>query len=446
MERSDILTRALGCHSQLADFRRRRLRYKRFTYGQQWTDTVTCVDGKVRTERDLATMRGRTPLTNNMIRNLVKTIVGHFRTELRDGGDSDADRTAPDLDEIDARTLEEFLISGMAVQRVSHERRPSGSGIHVDFIPPDRFFFAPFSDPRGTDVEFLGMIHEWSLFETMGRFAGNDRLKAAEIRRIYTSDPTPRDNDRCRVIETWSLEASERLRVHDPLNATMEIHPLSHQPRIDAINRKRARAGKPTLRTRWELHTAWIGRWLTPQGIILRQTEADAHPFAFRLYPMIDGEIHSFVEDVIDQQKYINRLITHVDNMLGTAAKGVLLFPQDQLADDMDWHDVADTWASYDGILPYNPRPGVRAPQQVISNAAPAGAYELLALQMRMMEEVSGVHSAYRGKAVSGSGNSAQLYEAQARNSGVALADLFATFTAFRRARNALTAKKVCPR
>ncbi len=39
-------------------------------------------------------------------------------------------------------------------------------------------------------------------------------------------------------------------------------------------------------------------------------------------YPMIDGEIHSFVEDIIDQQHNINWLMTLNDRMLSQAAKG----------------------------------------------------------------------------------------------------------------------------
>lgn len=447
MERSDILIRARECFDAGAGFRQRRERQKRFTYGEQWSDTVTCADGRTRTERDMATMRGRTPLTNNMIRNLVKTITGHFRSEADAGGSENT--------ELDARTLEEFLISGAAVQRVWSERRPDGSaGPRAEAVSPARFFYSPFCDPRGQDVELAGMLHDWSLPEVMARFAGGSRERAEQLRRHFGNlgceaplfGRTPTDflhaaPGRCRVIEVWTLEASERLRVHDPLAASFSLEPLSAQSRIDALNRRRAKAKLPRVATRWEMTMGWHGRWFSPHGLVLAETEAARHPFAFRLYPMIDGEVHSFVEDVIDQQKYINRLITHVDNMMSTSAKGVLLFPQDQLGDDVEWRDVADAWASYDGIIPYNPRPGMPGPQQVITNPAPCGAYELLSLQMKMMEEVSGVSPAYRGKSVGGSGNSAQLYETQARYAGVALADLFGTFRAFVADRDRLLAE-----
>ncbi len=437
MERCDVLSKARECYERGAEFRRRRLRHKRFTYGEQWDDTVRCSDGRVRTEGALATMRGRTPLTNNMIRNLVKTIVGHFRTEQEEQGAR--------VEELDARTLEEFLISGMAVQRVG----PEGE---VEHVSPARFFHSAFMDPRGRDMELAGMLHDWSLAETLMRFSDGDRRRAAEIKRIYGNGVTgapglarPGGADfglaepgRCRVIEVWTLEAREQLAVHDPMEGTVTLKEPEEQRKVDALNRKRLKQKLPRVECRWQLTQEWHGRWLTPEGTVMRHVKAERPPFALRLYPMVDGEVHSFVEDVIDQQKYINRLITHVDNMMSTSAKGVLLFPQDQIGDEMEWSDVADAWASYDGIIPYNPRPGVQGPQQVVTNPAPCGAYELLALQMRMMEEVSGVSQAYRGRSTGGSGNSAQLYEAQVRYSGVALADLFATFGEFRRERDEL--------
>ncbi|MBD4337832.1 hypothetical protein GUH15_17580, partial [Xanthomonas citri pv. citri] len=71
---------------------------------------------------------GRTPQTNNIIRQLVKTIVGRFRAMLREdvaprtpsGGMMSQQEMAETrrinaLDEIDARMLEEFLISGCAI-------------------------------------------------------------------------------------------------------------------------------------------------------------------------------------------------------------------------------------------------------------------------------------------------------------------------------------------
>ena len=82
---------------------------------------------------------------------------------------------------------------------------------------------------------------------------------------------------------------------------------------------------------------------LTPQGDVLRSGRSPyrhgSHPFVFKAYPFIDGEIHSFVSDIIDQQKYANRLISMYDWILRASAKGVLLFPEGALPEgsDRDW-------------------------------------------------------------------------------------------------------------
>lgn len=62
-----------------ADLRERRCRYKRYTYGAQWDDPVVGPTGEVMTEGELATANGNRPLTNNMIRQMVKCVVGNFR-------------------------------------------------------------------------------------------------------------------------------------------------------------------------------------------------------------------------------------------------------------------------------------------------------------------------------------------------------------------------------
>ena len=77
-----------------------------------------------------------------------------------------------------------------------------------------------------------------------------------------------------------------------------------------------------------------------------------SHPFAVKFYPLTDGEIHSFVEDVIDQQKAINRLMVQIDHIMATSAKGVLLFPLDQKPADIDWRDISERWAQPDGVIP----------------------------------------------------------------------------------------------
>ena len=171
--------------------RRRRQRYKRYTYGDQWSDPATAADGSAVTEGDLASHNGQQPLTNNLIRQLVKCVIGNFRGSMTAPAPVPAAETAARnaLDELDARMLEEFLISGCAIQRVTVEKRMAGEGVWVDNVSPASFFINRFTDPRGLDIELVGMLHSLSFREVMMRY-GTDASRAALIKAEYSgADP-----------------------------------------------------------------------------------------------------------------------------------------------------------------------------------------------------------------------------------------------------------------
>ena len=63
-----------------AALRAARTRNKRFTYGDQWGDVTIDANGKRVTEWERYSEGGDAPITNNLIRQLVKTVVGRFRT------------------------------------------------------------------------------------------------------------------------------------------------------------------------------------------------------------------------------------------------------------------------------------------------------------------------------------------------------------------------------
>ena len=61
----------------------------------------------------------------------------------------------------------------------------------------------------------------------------------------------------------------------------------------------------PLIRYEWFMDSYWYYYMLTPFGDILEEGETPyehkSHPYVFKAYPFIDGEIHSFVSNVIDQ-------------------------------------------------------------------------------------------------------------------------------------------------
>ncbi len=408
-----LLAAARDAWMAAAPLRAARHRCKRYTYGDQWADPAPGGG----TEEQQALASGRRPLTNNLIRQLVKTVVGRFRSEAAEKKSYDAPPGSPaarnELAELDSRMLEEFLISGCAIQRVVAERRVQGEGVWVDNVSPDRFFVNAFRDPRGFDIELAGMVHDFSPAELLARFAPRSRRQAARLRHIYSAldlpaGPiasvdflAPATPGKWRAIELWTLDAI------DP-------------------------AGQGGT-TRF----VWQCRWLAPDGSLLASYPSPfrhgSHPFAVKFYPLTDGEVHSFVADLLDQQRCINRLITIIDHIMSCSAKGVLLFPTSQLPAGMKWADVAATWAAADGIIPITGKG--ETPSQVVTSGAQAGAYQLLSLQMKIFDNISGVGDALLGRASTGAQGEG-LYEAQVRNATIALYDLLLSFEAFTRQRD----------
>lgn len=416
---TQILQAAHNAWSLQGGVRANRLRNKRYAYGDQWGDPVRDAHGNWVREDDLVMRTGRKPLANNLIRRLIKTIVGRYRDSCTQTRRYSTDPASVDarnqLAELDSRLLEEFLISGCAVQRIVDECRMQGPGVWVDNVNPARFFTNPTTDPRGSDIEMCGMLHDMSLAEVLARFGGRDAATHERLRGIFGAAAAlgpgivnPADSDfftaesgRCRVIEVWTLEADCR---------------------PDA-----------------ELTFAWRCRWLAPTGELLSTYLSPyahgSHPFVTKFYPLTDGEVHPFVEDLIDQQRFINRLIVLIDKMMGASAKGVLLFPVDQKVNNVSWEEIANRWSTCDGVIPINGRSTVM-PQQISGNGADAGAHRLLDLELRLFNEVSGVSDALLGKVSTGTTGS-DLFEAQLRSASVALSDLLETFAALTAARDA---------
>ena len=464
-----VLEAAHEAWTRLAGVRARRRRYARFTYGDQWSDPVMRRNGTVTTERQKAVEDGRTPLTNNLIRRMVKGVIGRYRMNAEEaqrnaGADTDPEvkrwREFNGLDETDARTLEEFLISGMAVHCVAREWRTGGEGVWVDSVSPEMFFVSEVSESSCRDMELVGRLREMSMGEVLMRFGRGEPVRMERLRRLYEAADAASGRmtgltgagevsffrarkGRCRVIEVWTLECRESLRCHDPLTATLTLRDVGAAGETDAENRRRRREGLSEIAVRREMHTVWRCRMLAPDATVLDEFDSPlrggAVPFAVKLYPMVDGDVHSLVEDVIDQQKHVNRLISLMDCMMGTAAKGVLLYPVDCKPEGQKWEDICRKWSDPGGVIPYMAYQG-HEPHQVVTPVADVGASAMLKTQREMFEDVSGVTDAMMGKAGHGV-IGVERYESQVRNGGIAVSDLLKTFEDFVRRRDALIGK-----
>lgn len=482
----DVLMEANYYWNQMSDFRRERERNKRYTYGYQWDDIVTVnEDGCIKkmSEGEYIKKQGNVPLKNNMIRRLVRNVVGVFRSQSKEPTCTARDRDEQKLgetmstilqcnrqlnrmSEVDARTMEEFLISGFIVHRKSYGWRNGKEDCWTDYVQPNNFFIDNnMRDFRGWDVSCLGEVHDISFGELCEQFAQSpeDYQKLHDI-YAYATDKqvisttmasfgysnnndtdflVPRDYGRCRVIEVWRKEQKPRYRCHDYQNGDIfKINVEDYDYYVTQVNKERMELGRangmeddeiPLVEADWFMDDYWYFYYLSPFGDILKEGETPfehgSHPYVFKAYPFIDGEIHSFVADVIDQQRYTNRLITLYDWVIRATAKGVLLIPEDCLGDH-DPQEFADAWTQVNGVIVFKPSKSGQLPTQIAANATNIGIGELLNLQLKFFEDISGVNGALQGKP-GYSGTSAALYNQQTQNATTSLLDLLEAFSYF---------------
>ncbi len=473
-----LLAEARHCWEAWGEFRERRERCKRYTYGRQWDDMIE-VDGQMMREEDFISREGHLPLKNNLIRRMVRSVVGTWLNTRESLTASTLSQTTPspstsETDSLDAldkrlrlshernsileltmRAMEEFLISGLTVWRKSFSTEGDHPDIRTSTVSPANFFIDTDSaDVRGLDADIVGELHDVSF----GRLCAAMARTPADYRRlaaIYSPENVeggkgnflhPSRSGLCRVVEVWRRERRERYRCHDPKEATVfRIEAQDYASVVADENRRRLAKGRdagladsdiPLIRARWMIDETWRYYFLSPQGDILAEGDTPyshgGHPYVFKAYPFLDGEIHSFVADVIDQQRHINRLITIFDWVMRASAKGVLLFPEEAMPRGWTLRDVANEWTRHNGVIMIKTKEGAPLPQQVSSNSVNIGIVELLNIQMQMLEDISGVNGALQGK-LSNNNVSGTLYDSQTRNALTSLLDILESFKAFER-------------
>ena len=479
----DILMEASLYYSNMDDYRRDRQRNKRYCYGKQWDDIIE-VDNKRMTEEEYIKSQGNIPLKNNLIRRLVRNVIGVYRSQSKEPTCVARDRDEQKLGEtmstilqynmqlnrmngLLARTMEEFLISGFCVHRKYACWKNDRFDCWTDYVQPNNFFIdSNMRDPRGWDCTMLGEIHDISFGDLCGQFAKSpdDYKRLKEIYRhaadkacvsmyadqfgypaqknwnfFVTTDPS-----RCRVIEVWKKEQRDRYRCYDPQNGSrFKIDLEDYKELVFDENEKRLQQGLeegipreeiPLITAEWFTDNYWYYYYISPFGDILEEGETPyehkSHPYVFMAYPFIDGEIHSFVADVIDQQRYVNRLITLYDWVIRATAKGVLLVPKDCLPEGVSIEDIAERWTEVNGVIVYEPSESGQIPQQVAASSVNIGIGDLLSMQLKFFEDISGVNGALQGKP-GYSGTSAALYSQQTQNATTSLLDILEVFSEF---------------
>ncbi len=184
----DVLMQAQHAWDMMSKFRKDRERNKRYTYGDQWDDVIS-VDGKYMSEASYIKSQGNVPLKNNIIRRLVRNVLGVYRSQSKEPTCTARDRDEQKIGEtmstilqcnmqlnrmndLLARTMEEFLISGLMVHRKWFGWRNDKCDCWTDYVQPNNFFVdGNMRDIRGWDASLVGEVHDVSFGTLCEQFA-----------------------------------------------------------------------------------------------------------------------------------------------------------------------------------------------------------------------------------------------------------------------------------
>lgn len=381
-------------------------------------------------------------MRNNVLRRILRNVVGVYRSNYRVPliTKNDLFSNGKDIKNINnlrkhvfrlnrmeqllPRLLEEFLISGLSVVKIISSAKAKNvepnPGIRIFPVTPDNFFLhSDGYDPRGWDVDLIGEMHYVSYSNLISRFC-HTADDYDHIRQLYAD--RRECNGVCKLLEIWHKDSEICALMHDEKKGTLRKIP------IEKIGKQKP---ERLQKIRTEINEGWRCSWYAQDGSLLRKDPlCSSHPYVWKAYPFLDGEVHSYISDIIDQQKYVNHLITLYDFIMKSSAKGVLLFPDESLPKGMTLQDVANEWSMFNGVIPYRAQPGVPLPTQVSSNAANIGITELLKIEMQMLEDISGVSPTLQGKLETNI-SSGTLFAQQNQAAMTSLLDLIQSFEEF---------------
>ncbi len=482
----DVLMEANYAWLSLEDVRKKARRSVMYSHEDQWGDLIKDPnDGNTKTESRYIMDQGKQPLKNNMIKPIIKNIDGQFRSSttkpvcvVRDQRESKLGEMMSvaieyiheinEMQELDANSLNSLMNTGFTCQRVEYGFNPSKQDMNVWVYGsnPFRVFFnSNIEDPRAWDLNLIGEIFDIPLKDVYAQFSksSSDKEKIASIyghrldafyaQRGMQGDQNknmtffnPSRLDLCRVILVWKKETRECYFCQDELEGKWWYSPFSDKGTIDAINAQRLYDAKLNgveeedvllIKYEYSVEQYWYYRYMSPAGDVLQEGRSPywhkEHNYVLHIYPMLHGKIYNFIEDFIDQQRSINRTMTLIDFIRGAAAKGLLVVDADAF-EGMSREKIVDEYVRFNGVLFAKMRNGINLDnviKQYNGQASVAGDYELLNIQLRLINEISGVNSAMQGKAPT-AGTPSALYAQQVQNSALNLRGLLDSFKSFR--------------
>lgn len=470
----------------LSDLRVRFRKNVDYLRGRQLERLVYNDNGVLVKEKDYISEQGKTPFVQNIIAPVLKSIEGIFRQDMGQSvvisrrPDSSAVEkmmtnalqsvlTLNETREIDPRTMDYFLLSGIPCQRLGFDYfdELNRFDVIINYNDPNYIFFNnDIKDIRGNDLRIIGQLHDLTIDDLFVAFAKSKKDKEL-LQRIYpvaeldrmpdynnlTSSRVrnldfynPIESHKCRVIEVWEKKAVETIEVHDELDGSTPIwddtidnlHAVANaryeQYRQQGIPEEEI----PRIHYKYKVIFKWFYKFMSPQGHILREGESPykgfIHPFVISPYPLISGEVYGLVETLLDVQDQFNRLFTLMDFIIGTSAKNTLVVDEASL-NGQNIEDIAADYRRVGGVIVLKLKDGAKPPFELKNLGIDRAIFELVNMYTKLMQDISGVQPSLQGQNP-GSGVPASRFIAETQNSIINLKPILDFFGSFKKKRD----------
>lgn len=481
-----LLTRAENAWQALYDLRKRRERNINYCFIDQWSDWVYDEKGKlVRESSRIAKRTGGVALQNNHLIKIVHSLSGLYSKQSTEpvcfarspNCDEKADVMTNALQanwqnnmmpDILVSEMEEMLYGGMSVVMEEWTTINGVEDAYTFVIEPSHFYFESAGiDPLHRDVELIGHFEDYSLGALAARFA-RSKYDYKQLEYIYApyiarqqsilpngqqtdklKDPywDVSDRDMCRVYHVWTKEHKRRYRCKDIMDFDQPLYRIEPEqlPLVTAENEARlaqaeaagmAREDVPLIEYTPVFDTYWHYQALAPGGLILEEYDSPyehgSHPYTFKIYEYINGDVIPYMSPVIDQQRYINRLVTLFDIVIQASAKGITMIPKSCVPDSMSEDEFARSIRETGNFIFYDDKEGrsMNKPEVVVSNTNMTGITDMLQLQLGFIPDITSVSEALQGKTAK-SGTSASRYALESQNSTTSVSALLLKFGSF---------------
>lgn len=481
-DNSILLSRCEQAWLNLKEFRDTRLRNIRYVFGDQWGDYVN--DGKrmVKERERIAKRTGGIVLQNNHLIKIVNTVAGLYAktstlpvcfarkkdADVKSRMMTNALQTNWEnnlMRDLLTSQMYEFICGGMSVVSEEWSSHNGVEDSYTYFVNPSYFFFeSKANDPRHWDTSLIGEIKDYTLGELASELAESEydyrqleEIYAPYINQFDTASFQQTDRYKeesfnnppapnlCRTYHVWTLENKPRYRcvdIMDTENPLYRIEP-DQLKYVKQENESRIRMGLaqgmpeeeiPLIEYKYIIDQYWHFQMLAPDGRVLTEYDSPfehrSHPYVYKLHYFINGGIVPFISVAIDQQRYVNRLITLYDLAINSSVKGIKMIPKECVPPRMTEREFAEKFIEIGEFIFYEPSKHGAKPEVITTNSTNIGIAEMLQLQLGFINDITSVSEALQGKTPSGN-TAAQRYAMEMNNSTTSISSLLTKFSTF---------------